>query len=81
MTSGLLHDYIVAMSFRVFSYGWILGMLVQVIFVKVGTVIGKHLGIENSTYCNWFTWFNILTAMTGWSVGFYLQLNGTGKHK
>lgn len=63
------------MSFRVFSYGWMLGMVSQAILVKIGTIVGKWFHIENSTYCNWFTWFNVIAAMTSWSIGFYLEMN------
>jgi len=63
------------MSFGVFSYGFIIGMMCQAIFVKLGTMVGKYFHIENSTYCNWFTWINIVAAMTSWSIGFYLELH------
>ena len=65
--SGLLHDYIIALSFRVFSSGFMVGMLVQAMAIKLGTMVGKYLHIENSTYCNWFTWIDIIAAMTSWS--------------
>lgn len=69
-----MHDYIIAMSFQVISYGFVLGMLSQAIYVKIGTLVGKWLHIENSTYCNWFAWFNIVAALTSWSIAFYLKL-------
>jgi len=61
------------MTFRVFSFGWMLGMVYQAILAIIGSIFGKLLRIENSTYCNWFSWFSLVSTFAGWAIGFYLK--------
>lgn len=63
------------MSFRVFSYGFMIGMIAQAVAVKLGTMVGRYFHIENSTYCNWFTWINLAATATSWAISFYLELH------
>ena len=70
-----MHDYILALSFRVFSYGFMIGMMSQAVAVKLGTMVGRYFHIENSTYCNWYVWITLATVTTSWAIDFYLTLH------